>query len=92
MSVNEERDFGVEFTKRRESGKRDGNEIANATDVEDDLIGAFFEEAAAEESDHRMKVLPGERSGVNARRKRAKMLSPISWCKPSIEFPRNSKL
>jgi hypothetical protein len=57
MRVNEKSDFSVEFTEGGKGGKRNGNEIANAGDIENNLIGTFFEEAAAEESDHRMKVL-----------------------------------
>jgi len=58
VSVDEQSDFGVKLTHGGEGGERDGDEIADAADIEDDLIGALFEEAAAEESDHRMKVLP----------------------------------
>jgi hypothetical protein len=58
VSVDEESDFGVEFAESGEGRERDGNEIADPPNIEDDLIGTFFEEAAAEESDHRMPVLP----------------------------------
>lgn len=58
MGVDEQGDFGVEFAESSEGRERDGDEIADATNIEDDLIGAFLEEAAAEESDHRMPVLP----------------------------------
>jgi hypothetical protein len=58
VSVDQERNLGVEFAKRGEGGKRNRDEIANAANIEDDLIGSFFEETAAEESDHRRKVLP----------------------------------
>jgi hypothetical protein len=47
----------VKFAERGEGGERDRNEIADAADIENDLIGTFFEEAAAEKSDHRKKVL-----------------------------------
>jgi len=55
MRVDEKSDFGVEFTEGGKGGKRNGDEIANTGDIENDLIGTFFEQAAAEESDHRMK-------------------------------------
>jgi hypothetical protein len=58
VSVDEQSDFAVEFTESRKCGKRDGNKVADTTDVEDDLIRTFFEEAAAEKSNHRRKVLP----------------------------------
>jgi hypothetical protein len=57
MRVDEKSDFGVKFTEGGKGGKRNGDEIANTGDIENDLIGTFFEEAATEESDHRMKVL-----------------------------------
>jgi len=60
VRVDEQRDFGVEFAKSSEGGKRHGNEIADAADVEDNLIGPLFQEAAAQESNHRSRVLPPE--------------------------------
>lgn len=65
MSVGEKSDFGVEFTESGEGGEGNGDEIADAADIENDLIGALFEEATAKKSDHRMKVLPGKCDGVN---------------------------
>lgn len=57
MRVNQQGDFGVKFAKRRESGERNGDEIADTANIEYHLVGTFFEKTAAEESDHRMKVL-----------------------------------
>jgi hypothetical protein len=48
----------MEFAKSGECGKRNGHEVANTADIENDLIGTLIEKAAAEQSDHRMKVLP----------------------------------
>jgi hypothetical protein len=53
--VNEECDFGVKFAESGECGKWNSNQISDATDIENDLIGTFFEEAAAEKSDHEEK-------------------------------------
>jgi hypothetical protein len=47
----------MKFAKSGKGGKRHSHEVANTTDIENDLIGTLIEEAAAEESDHRMKVL-----------------------------------
>ena len=66
MGVDEQGNFGVDIGERRVRGKRDRDEIADAGNIEDDLIGAFLEEAAAEESDHRESVLLVARGGVNA--------------------------
>jgi hypothetical protein len=66
MRVNQQRNFGVEIAKRGKRGKWHGNQIADAADVENDLVGPFFEQTAAKESDHRLKVLPPGRGGVNA--------------------------
>jgi len=57
VSMDEQSNFGVEFAKSGEGGKRHGDEIADAADVEDNLIGPLFEEAAAQESNHRNRVL-----------------------------------
>jgi hypothetical protein len=66
MRVNQQRNFGVEIAKGGKRGKWHGNQVADASDVENDLVGPFFEQAAAEESDHRIKVLLLGRDGVNA--------------------------
>ena len=68
VGVDQQRDFGVEFAESGEGGERNGDEIADTANIEDNLIGTFFEEAAAEESDHRMKVLPVRLGGVNETR------------------------
>jgi hypothetical protein len=57
VGVDEESDFGVEFSEGGESGEWNGNEVADTSDVENHLVGTFFEEATAEKSDHRLKVL-----------------------------------
>jgi len=66
MRVDQQSDFGVEIAKCGKRGERHGNQIADAADIENDLIGPFFEQTATEESDHRLKVLPLGRAGVNA--------------------------
>src|SRR6267378_3751883 len=66
MRVDQQSDFGVEIAKCGKRGERHSNQIADAADIENDLIGPFFEQTAAEESDHRLKVLPLGRGGVNA--------------------------
>ena len=52
---------------RRVGGQRHGDEITNAADIQNDLVWAFFEEAAAEESNHRLPVLPPTVAAVNER-------------------------
>jgi hypothetical protein len=47
----------MEFAKSGKCGKRNGHEVANTADIENDLIGTLIEKAAAQQSDHRMKVL-----------------------------------
>ncbi len=66
MRVDQQSDFGAEIAKCGKRGERHSNQIADAADIENDLIGPFFEQTAAEESDHRFKVLPLGRGGVNA--------------------------
>src|SRR5258708_13228854 len=66
MRVDQQSDFGVEIAKRGKRGERHSNQIADAADIENDLIGPFFEQTAAEKSDHRLKVLPLGRGGVNS--------------------------
>jgi hypothetical protein len=56
VGVDEQRDFGVEFTESGEGGKGHGDEIADAADIQDDLIGPLFQEATAQESNHRSRV------------------------------------
>ena len=68
VSMDEQGDFGVEFAESGKGGKWNGDEVADASDIEDDLIGTFFEEAAAEESDHRLPVLLVRLGGVNETR------------------------
>jgi hypothetical protein len=57
MRVDKQSYFAVQFAKRGKRGKRDGDEIPNAANIDNDLIRTFIEEAATEESDHRLKVL-----------------------------------
>src|SRR5260370_33570414 len=66
MRVDQQSDFGVEIAKCGKRGERHSNQIADAADIENDLIGPFFEQTAAEESDHRLKVLPLGGGGVIA--------------------------
>jgi len=47
----------VEFAESGESGEGHGDEIADAANVQNDLIGPLFQEAAAQESNHRSRVL-----------------------------------
>ena len=75
VGVNQQSDFRVQIAESGESGKRDGDEIADAADIEDYLVRAFIEEAAAEESNHRWPVLPEEGGGVNARTD-----GGVRWC------------
>src|SRR5215469_12432070 len=57
MRVDQQSDLRMEFAKSGKCGKRNGHEVANTADIENNLIGTLIEEAAAEQSDHRMKVL-----------------------------------
>ena len=75
VSVNQQSDFRVQIAESGERGKRDGNEIADAANVENYLVRAFIEETAAEESNHRWPVLPEEGGGVNARTD-----GGVRWC------------
>jgi hypothetical protein len=68
MRVDQKRHFSVEIAKRGESGERHGNQIPDTSHIEDDLVWPFFEQAPAQESDHRVRVLPLGRAGVNAGR------------------------
>ena len=45
--------------------------MCNAADIENHLVGPFFEETPAEQSDHRLSVLPPESASVNAGKKPA---------------------
>ena len=58
MRVNEKGDFGVEFAERGVRRKRNLNEIAYATDIDEHLIRAFFGEASPELANHGRPVLP----------------------------------
>ena len=57
VRVDEKRDFRVNVSQCRIGGQRDGYQIADATNIENDLIGPFFQQASAEESNHRLPVL-----------------------------------
>jgi len=65
VRVDEQGDFGVEIAERCKGGKRHGNKIADAADIEDYLVGSFFEKTPAKKSDHRLPVLPRKSRGVN---------------------------
>src|SRR5262249_44062301 len=58
VGVNEECDFGVKFVERGVRGEWNSDDIADTTDIHENLIGAFVSEPAAKLSDHRMPVLP----------------------------------
>jgi len=58
MRVNEKCDFGVELAEGRVRGKRNGDDVADTTDIHKDLIGSFVSEPAAKLSNHRTPVLP----------------------------------
>jgi hypothetical protein len=63
--VDKQCHFDVNLAESGESRKRDGHEIANAGNIEDYLVGTFFEEPAAQQSNHRVPVLPGRVGSVN---------------------------
>ena len=69
MGMDQQGNFGAKITHGGKRGKRHCNQVADSADVENDLIGSFFEQAAAKESYHRMKVLPLRLGGVNAGKK-----------------------
>jgi hypothetical protein len=52
VGVNQERHFAVEIRESSKRGKWNGDQVADSADIENDLIGSFLEQAAAEESDH----------------------------------------
>ena len=52
VRVDEERGFGVEIAERAVRGQGNVDEIADAVNVDDDLIGALIEECAVELGDH----------------------------------------
>src|SRR5882762_6126915 len=69
MGMNQQGNLGAKIAHGGKRGKRHGNQVAHAANIENDLIGSFFKQAAAKESDHRMKVLPLRLGGVNAGKK-----------------------
>jgi hypothetical protein len=80
--VNQQGNFRMKFTKSGEGRKRNGNEIPDARNIEDDLIGAFFEEPAAEKSNHRKKVLPPfvRLSTHDINMKTIRLWTKVEWC------------
>ena len=52
VRVNQQRNLGVEIAKCGKCRERDGYQIADAADIENDLIGSFFKQSAAKESNH----------------------------------------
>src|SRR5258707_14825692 len=58
VGVDEQRHFSVEFAERGVSGERHGDDVADTTDIHENLIRPFVSEPAAKLSDHRSPVLP----------------------------------
>jgi hypothetical protein len=58
VRVDEQSDFGVELAERGVCRERDLNKIADAADIHEDLIRAFFGEATAKLANHGKPVLP----------------------------------
>src|SRR5882724_3103649 len=54
----ERRHFRGEFAGRGEGGKRNGDDVADTTDIHENLIRPFVSEPAAKLSNHRSAVLP----------------------------------
>jgi hypothetical protein len=52
VRVDEEGGFGVEFGEGSEGRERDEDLVADAGDIEEDLIRAFLDEASAKVADH----------------------------------------
>jgi hypothetical protein len=46
----------VQFAERGERGERDLHEVADAANIDEDLIGAFVGETSAKLADHRRRV------------------------------------
>jgi len=58
MRVDQHGDFGVEIAERGKRGEKARLRDSQPGDVENNLDWSFFQQAAAEQSDHRMQVLP----------------------------------
>jgi hypothetical protein len=58
VGVDEKSDFSVEFAEGGVRRERDLDKIANAADIDEHLIRAFFSEASAELANHGRPVLP----------------------------------
>jgi hypothetical protein len=58
VGVDEKSDFSVEFAEGGVRRERDLDKIANAADIDEHLIRAFFGEASAELTNHGRPVLP----------------------------------
>src|SRR2546421_10251524 len=58
VGVREQRHFSVEFAERGVGGKRNGNDVADTSDIHEHLIRPFVSKPAAKLSNHRSPVLP----------------------------------
>jgi hypothetical protein len=52
MGVNQKVRLGVERSEARERGERNLHLIAHAIHINEELVGAFFNELAAKRTDH----------------------------------------
>src|SRR6266478_7177997 len=64
--MNQESDFGVQVAEGGEGGERDLHEVADAADVDEDLIRALVSETSAQLAYHRRRVFSTE-AGVSTR-------------------------
>jgi hypothetical protein len=58
VGMDEKRHFGMEFAESGISRKGNLDEVANAADIDEDLVRAFFGEATAKLANHGRPVLP----------------------------------
>jgi len=58
VGVDEQRHFSVEFAECGVRGERNGDDVADTSDIDENLIRPFVSEPAAKLSDHRSPVLP----------------------------------
>ena len=58
VGVDKQCHFSVEFAERSVRGERNGDDVADTSDIHENLIRPFVSEPAAKLSNHRSPVLP----------------------------------
>src|SRR3954451_2364276 len=80
MGVDEQSDFRVEFAERGICRERNLNDVADATNIHENLVRSFVGEATAKLANHRGSVLPrcGQVSNLLVQLKRGNA-EGLSW-------------